>query len=311
MLAAIVATIDLALGRTGHYNAARYSSGITILVGSVILVAVRDATPQTIVEVTILGGFVSLFFAGRDLPWTRVTIALRHLRRDLAYGRRVFLTSLLGLVNLRLDILLMTAFLGASQIAWYTVAVGVMLPMTVVTSAASSLITPAIARGRDSRAGTSVLDVALVRRTALRYSLLTLAMAVVLAAAIPWALPLLFGRAFAPSVALAWILLPGFVAQGYAYIVDAGMVGMRKPWVGNASEGLGVAFTLGLLPFLLPRYGATGAAITSTFAYSASASMSVWALSRIGRTAVQSADGPPVSPVVDPALADAAITTLA
>jgi O-antigen/teichoic acid export membrane protein len=306
MLGEVVAGINLSLGRVRRYNAARIIGGLSFLVMSIGLVVGGAATPQTVVGITLLGGLLPLLVVAYGLPWRRMRLAVQSLRRDLAYGLRVFLTSLLGLVNLRLDILVMTAFLGASEIGWYSIAVSAMLPITVVTAAAVSLIMPAVGRARGARAADSQTDVSLIRRTALRYSLLTVAVAATLAAAVPWALPLVFGPRFEPAVRLAWILLPGFVAQGYAYIVDAGLVGMRKPWVGNASQGVGVLVTLSMLPIMLPRYGATGAAIVSTVSYIASAVVSVWALGRVARSTPTLSGGAPVpgaSP--EPTLPDA------
>jgi O-antigen/teichoic acid export membrane protein len=290
MLGEVVTGIDLALGRTRHYNAALVSGGATVVALNVGLVVARAVDPETVVGAALAGAAVCLGVAAHGLPWRRVTIALRELRRDLAYGARVFLTSILSLVNLRLDVILMTAFLGGSQIGWYSIAVSSMLPMTVVAAGASALITPAVARARGTFGGIGA-HVAFVRRTALRYGALTLAIGGVLAASLPWALPLLFGKAFEPAVELAWILLPGFVAQGYAYIVDAGMIGLRKPWVGNAAQGIGMAFTVVMLPVLLPRYGAIGAAVTSSVAYVATAGVSVWALGHINEPAPTSAAG--------------------
>lgn len=288
MLGEVLMGINLSLGRARRYNWARIVGGLTVLVLSVGLVIGGAATPLTVVAAALVGGLFTLAVAAAGLPWRQLTVVVQRLRRDLAYGLRVFLTSLLGIFNLRLDILLMTAFLAASQIGWYTIAVNAMLPIAIVTTTATTLIMPAIGRERGARGGESSADASFIRRIALRYTLLTVAVAAALAAAIPWALPLLFGEAFEPAVQLAWILLPGFVAQGYAYIVDAGMVGMRKPWVGNASQGVGVVCTAVMLPLLLPRYGATGAAITSSVSYIASSAVAVLALGRVQRDTVSS-----------------------
>lgn len=290
MLGEVLLGINLSLGRTRRYNAARILGGLTVLAISVVLVIAGAATPLTVVAGTFVGGVVSSGVAAGRLPWRRLAVALQCLRSDLAYGLRVFLTSFLGLVNLRLDVLVMTAFLAASEIGWYTVAVNVMMPIAVVTTAAASLIMPAIGGLRGSRGVESSADVSSIRRIALRYSMLTVPVAATLAALIPWAVPLVFGRAFEPAVALSWILLPGFIAHGYTYIVDQGLVGMRKPWVGNATQGVGVVATLTLLPLLLPRYGATGAAITSTVSYTVSAAMATWALGRVQRSVALAPD---------------------
>lgn len=283
MLAEVVAGINLGLGRVRHYNVARVLSGLLVLASSVVLVSVAAATPETLTAAGCLSWVVGLAVGAVGLPWRRVAIAVRAVRSDIAYGLRVFLTGLLALVNLRLDLLLMSAFLGARDIGFYSIATSAMLPVALVSATAASLIMPNIAVARGARGGESEDDVAFIRRTARRYSLITLAVAAVLAAILPVALPLIFGPEFKPAVALAWILLPGFVAQGYASIVDAGMVGMRTPWVGNLSQGAGVLITASLLPFLLPAYEAMGAAIVSSLAYTVSAGVALWASLRIHR----------------------------
>jgi O-antigen/teichoic acid export membrane protein len=283
MLSEICAAINLALGNTRRYNLARITGGCTVLTLSVVLVVAGAATPHTVVGATIIGGFASASIAASGLPWRRMKLAVRKLMSDLKFGVRVYLTSMLGLVNVRLDILLMTAFLGASQIGFYAIAFNAMFPIAVVTSTLATLIMPAIGRARGEHGKDSSVHLSIIRRTALRYTLLTATIAALVAAAAPWGIPLVFGHAFEPAVALVWLLLPGYVAQSYAYIVDAGMVGMRKPWVGNAAQGAGVVITAALLPILLPRYGATGAAITSTLSYTATAAISVWALGRVWR----------------------------
>lgn len=300
MLGEIVAGIALGLGRVRRYNTARMVAGGTTLTASCLLVAFDNATPQTVILAMLAGGLVGLVIAGVGLPWRKVAISLATLRADLRYGGRVFLTSVLSVINARLDVLLMTAFLAANQIGLYSIAINAMLPITVVAYSAATLIMPAVGRSRGEDQGTVRDDVSLIRRTALRYSLGTGAIAAVCAFVAPYAVPAIFGEAFRPAVSLVWILLPGFVAQGYAYIVDAGMIGMRKPWIGNLTQGVGVLCTLSLLPILLPRYEAVGAAITSSVTYSVTAVLAVWAIGRTHRRSGPHTDAAVGETAVDP-----------
>jgi len=283
MLGAVVGGVNLGLGRTRHYNVMQVVTGLLVLSVSILLVVFGAASPQTVTGAGVLIGVVALCVGAQGLPWRQLSLAFGRLRADIAYGLRVFLTSVLALVNVRLDILLMSAFLGARQIGFYSIAISAMLPIALVYSSATTLLLPTVAKMRGARAGESPDDVSLIRRTALRYTLVTLAVAVLIAGALPFAVPLLFGRAFEPAVTLAWILIPGYVAQGYGAIIDAGMVGMRTPWVGNLSQGAGVVVTATLLPVLLPAYQATGAAIVSSLAYTTTAAVAVWASTRIYR----------------------------
>lgn len=283
MASEVISGINLGLGRTRHYNAARMTSGVLVLAATLALIAAGAATPESLAAAGSIVGLGSLAVGAHGLPWRRVVVAIRALRADISYGLRVFLTGVLGMVNYRVDILAMSAFLSAGQIGNYTIATSAMLPLVLVYTTATTLILPSIAKARGARGGESGDDITLIRRTALRYTLATAAVAVLLAAALPVAVPLIFGEAFRPAVSLSWILLPGFVATAYATIIHAGMVGMRTTWVGNASQGAGVLVTICLLPYALWAYGATGAAIVSSAAYTASAAVAVWGCSRVYR----------------------------
>jgi O-antigen/teichoic acid export membrane protein len=294
MLGEVVAGIALGLGRVKRYNVARIVAGVTTLTINCLLVTLDAVSPQRVILGMLLGGLVGLGIAGVGLPWRRVAMSVATLRADLVYGSRVFLTSLLSVINARLDILLMTAFLAANQIGLYSIAINAMLPITVVAYSVATLIMPIMGRRRGDDGTTTPDYVKLIRRTALRYSLATAVIAVACAAVAPYAVPIIFGQAFQPAVLLVWILLPGFVAQGYAYIVDAGMIGMRQPWVGNLTQGAGVVCTLTLLPVLLPRYEAVGAAVTSSITYALTAAIAVWAVGRSSRSIEQDARAPEI-----------------
>jgi O-antigen/teichoic acid export membrane protein len=292
MLSEVVAGINLGLGRTRHYNAARLTSGLSVLLASIALVGVRAATPQSLTAAGCFIGLAGLAVGAHGLPWRRLRVAVAALRADIAYGLRVFLTSALQIVSFRIDILVMSSFLGAAQIGYYSIATSAMLPMALVYTTTINLLIPSVAKARGARAGESVADIALIRRAAFRGTMITVAVAGAVAIALPFAVPLAFGATFTPAVALAWILLPGYVATAYATIIDAGMIGMRTPWVGNLSQGAGFLVTVCLLPLVLPTYQATGAAVISTVAYTASAVVAVWGSSRVHRQRLLVAPAP-------------------
>ena len=83
-------------------------------------------------------------------------------------------------------------------------------------------------------AAAAIVETPLRVLPALRYTMVTAMIAAVVAAAVPWGIPLVFGRAFEPAVALVWVLLPGYIAQSYAYIVQQANVTI--PAEGYAAE---------------------------------------------------------------------------
>jgi len=87
----------------------------------------------------------------------------------------------------------------------------------------------------------------------------------------PWVFPLVFGSDFAASVGPLWLLLPGATIFSAANVLASYFAGTGRPRVNLHSSALGFVFTIVLDFALIPRYGAAGAAVASTFSYAASA----------------------------------------
>lgn len=91
--------------------------------------------------------------------------------------------------------------------------------------------------------------------------------AVVLGLMAPFVLPALYGAQFDTAVGLAQILLVGLSVEGAAGVIDAYLYGTGRPGLNSIAMGAGVVLTVALDLLLVPRWGATGAAIASTVAY--------------------------------------------
>jgi antigen flippase len=287
MLVSILMATNLALGRIRRHNFCLLAMPTLLLGGSALLAAAGEITPTSMVATTIAGSLVSFAMAAHGLPWSSLAVDLGRLRDDIRFGVRVHLGSLMSLANLRLDLLLMSLLLPAWQVGLYGTANNAMLPVVVASSGASLLLAPAVARlsaGSKEVAPSTVGQLTKIRREARRHLLVALVAGAVLAMTAPILIRVTFGISFLPAATLIRILIPGYVARVYATVATSGAVGMRKPWVGNCSEACALAITLALLPFLLPRYGATGAAITSSCAYAVSAMVVALALRRLAST---------------------------
>jgi O-antigen/teichoic acid export membrane protein len=285
ILADILMSVNVALGRIAVANWCRVVGPLLLLAGTLLLVFSHAVTPSWIVGLTIASGIVSLVTGAIGLRWRRIAVSLPELFDDLKFGAKAHFASLIGISNVRLDLVLMSVFVSASQVGFYGVANNTMMPVTSLGAAAALLLTPRVAgmADRDRRAGINRSQLASIRNDGRRYLLFSAAGGVILAALAPFAVPLLFGPAFAPVVLLVWVLIPGYIARTYAGLMSAGTLGLRRAWVGNLTEGAGFVVTAALLPFLLPRYEALGAAITSTAAYCTSALVAIVAIRRLAR----------------------------
>jgi O-antigen/teichoic acid export membrane protein len=284
VLADILMFVNVALGRVTLANWCRLTGPLLLLAGTVLLALGRAVTPGRIVALTIASGSVALIIGASGLPWRRIALSVPELFADLKFGAKAHLASILSVANIKLDLVLMSAFVSASQVGYYGVANNLMLPVMSFAAAGALLLTPRVASMADTdRAGIDEGQLASIRRDGRRYLLVGALGAAGLATLAPVAVPLLFGSAFEAAVVLVWVLIPGYVARTYVMAASAGAVGLRRPWVGNVSEGAGFAVTIALLPMLLPRYDALGAAMTSTAAYCTSALVAMFAIRRLAR----------------------------
>jgi O-antigen/teichoic acid export membrane protein len=285
ILADILMCVNVALGRLTLANWCRVTGPGVLLAGTLVLVSRHAVTPGRIVALTIGSGIVSLVLGAIGFPWRRIALSVPEFFDDLKFGAKAHLATLLGVANVRLDLVLMSAFVSASQVGYYGVANNLMVPVTSLGAAGALLLTPRVAAmGRSDRgAGVDETQLVSIRDEGRRYLLVSAAGAAVLATLAPVAVPLVFGPAFQPVVVLVWVLIPGYIARTYAGMLSAGTLGVRRSWVGNVAEGAGFVVTAALLPFLLPRYHALGAAITSTSAYTTAALVAVFAIRRLAR----------------------------
>jgi O-antigen/teichoic acid export membrane protein len=86
-----------------------------------------------------------------------------------------------------------------------------------------------------------------------------------------WAIPALYGAAFVDAVRPASILLMGGLFLGINYVSSNCMRADGRPGAPVLAEAGGLVVTILALPFVLPRWGITGAASVSVASYATTA----------------------------------------
>jgi O-antigen/teichoic acid export membrane protein len=303
ILAEILLSVQIALGRRKLFLMARWTHGIIVVVGTALLIALGALTPGWVVGITLGGGVLAAVVAARGLPWRLVRASVRELRSDIRFGARVAMTGWLAMANARLDYVLMSAFVPAAQIGYYGAANNVMLPVATLASAAATLATPAVARlgshAKDAGPATQE-QIDHIRREGTRTIALSTLGGLVLAALAPFMVPLLLGVAYTPAIVLIWILIPGYVIRAAGLVLAAGAAGLKVARVGVVAEGSALVVTLSLLPILLPAYHALGAAITSTCAYIVSGTAAYLSYRSLARGRVAPSRVAPIAAVRTP-----------
>ncbi len=182
------------------------------------------------------------------------------LREMLGYGLKTQAANSTQALNLRLDQLVMSIFLSPQNLGHYAVAATLSGAVIPLNNAVGILTLPDVA---SREADTQGQRVAAILRLTL---LLTLPLSVLMIVTIPWLLPLVFGTGYVPATVAAQILVAGGIFLGINDILAEGLRGMNRPGVPALAEVFSLIITVLLLSVLLPRYGVTGAAISSAIA---------------------------------------------
>ena len=184
-------------------------------------------------------------------------------RPMLSFGLPSFAKSLPVILNLRLDQLLMAAFLSPDVLGLYVVAVAWASAVAPLLGAVGIVIFPRVAAQPTPEEGKRFLIQGFHLAT-----LIGIGVLIVLLPVTPFALPLIFGQAFAAAVPASLILILAGVVSGINGVLSEGMHGFGKPSVALLSECAGLVVTVVALALLLKPWGMIGASIASFLGYS-------------------------------------------
>jgi O-antigen/teichoic acid export membrane protein len=185
------------------------------------------------------------------------------LGTSLRFGVKSYLSNFIRLVDLRLNVFLLTglAVNGLKAAGVYSVASGL---------AELLLFIPfSIRRGLFPMIVTSSTETAdRLTSTACRHTVfLTTIAALGFAALGPFVIRQLYGKDFAGALMPLLILLPGVLLLSQAQILYGDLAGRGKPGVSSISVILSLIVMVILDIILIPHYGVNGAALASTCAY--------------------------------------------
>lgn len=194
----------------------------------------------------------------------RLTPSFAGLRDSLAYGLKLQPGQIVQFLNYRLDLFLLAAMADSRQVGLYTTAVFIAELVWYIPNGVNIVLYPAVSASRDD-AQARKLSI-----RAMKHSLLwSLALAAALALAARWLIALLYGQAFLPAASALRVLLVGMVAMVPAKLALNHLAGIGRPQYLTYAAILGMAATLGLDLWLIPRWGFMGAAWASSGSYAA------------------------------------------
>lgn len=162
--------------------------------------------------------------------------------------------SVIAILYMQMDKALLVWLLMPKEIGWYVAAFAAAGTINVLNSALGVVQLASSAQALP-RCGFPLLATVL-RRAAI----LSVFASVILAVALPWLVPLVYGQDFNPATEIAYLLLPGLILAGLGEIVNQALRGQGQPVAGVISKIFGL-IVMGLAGFFLAKFwGARGIA---------------------------------------------------
>ena len=253
----------LAIDRVGRFTLQELGRGWGSL-AAVILALVVLPRPEA-----VLLGLAVGYAAGAALGWvwSRRTVRLvprvdaAFSREALAFGLRGQAGNILQYVGLRLDLLLVPAFLTLQAGGLYFVAVRVSDAVGQIGTAASSLLFPRVA-AEDDRSETRLTE-RVARMTILGVAVVA---ALIGVAADPL-LRVVFGGEYATGATALQVLLAGVVPLSLCRVLVADLKGRGRPGLASLGSMAMAVATVALDIVLIPAWGLVGAAVASLLGY--------------------------------------------
>lgn len=216
-----------------------------------------------------LVGALATLRAARGLRQTSRGDEPGRLSRAVRFGLKGYAGNALQLLNVRLDVFVLSAAVGASAVGQLSVAVAVTGVMWLLPSALSEVIFPRVAAL--SASSDTGGQRAMVETKGVRHSVVLIgAGAIVTSLALLFLVTPVFGDTFEPAIELGLILLPGVALFGIGQVLSAVIVGRGRPQYTLYTAMIVTPLTvLGYL-LIVPALGATGAALVKSTSFALS-----------------------------------------
>jgi O-antigen/teichoic acid export membrane protein len=183
----------------------------------------------------------------------------------LVFGTKSYLQTLASHLHYRVDLYLIAYFLDPAQVAFYSIAVNVTNPILQIPDAIGTVIFPKLAGSSDASAH---------NRTSItcRHTLFaTIVAAVVYVGGGSQVLTLFYGARYAPAIPPMFLMLPGIIMISMYQILTRNFTSRNRQQVNIVAAGVALAVNLVLNLILIPRFGISGAAVSTGVSYSLAA----------------------------------------
>jgi O-antigen/teichoic acid export membrane protein len=278
-----VSGVLLGLGRIRLWNVLQLLPTVVTLVGMLILVvALHGGVGAALTAWVAANALTALVALAATRPlWLPPDVPPLDDPLTIAIARLAILMGAVQVVNLfsyRIELFVLDHYRGQTGVGVYSIAMQAVESIWLVAGAlATSITAPALACDDHDAAR-------LVGRTAVKGLLLTVAVAVPIAAAAPFVIPIVFGDDYKKAATSLALLLPGVVLYAPVSILVVYLSVRRgRPGLSLVVAVAGMVLTAAAAIVLVPRLGGSGAAVASSVGYAGGAILTWWFFARVAR----------------------------
>jgi len=180
----------------------------------------------------------------------------------LGYGAKSYLQILAGHLIYQVDLYILAYFLGADEVAFYAIAVGIATLLWYIPNTVGTVLFPTLSSVQDEK------EIHLFSAMICRHTLFITSLAAICLGLIGKYLILFFyGAEYVKSVNAMLIILPGIVVMSIYKVLTRNFSSRNRQQVSIMAACIALLVNLCLNFLWIPRFGIEGAALASTVSY--------------------------------------------
>jgi O-antigen/teichoic acid export membrane protein len=295
-----VCGVLLGLNRVRMWNVIQTLPPVLSLVGVLVLVVgLKEGVTGAVLAWTLSHFLTALFalvatrFVWVPMPWRKMLDLFNLPLAELALTMGA--VQVVNLIAYRAELLVLNHYRNVNEVGVYSISVQTAEMMWLIAgSLATAMTAPCLHESEDEAAK-------LVRKSAAKTLVYTTVVAVVVGAFVPYAFGPLLGSSFDGASTPLRLLLPGVTIYAPVTIFVVYLsVRHGRPHLSLAVSVLGLVGTVIAALILIPRYGASGAALSSTIGYAVGAALAWVFFERLRREKTAAVPATPVPAAASP-----------
>lgn len=257
--------VFLGKNEIGTYNKINWIPSVLQLISTLLFVVLLSLDIKGALFAVIVGPltmFFILLFRNDFIRYFSLSIDLKVIKTLLSLGIIYAIALLVINLNYKVDIILLDRLSTPYEIGIYSKGISVTNMLWQIPMLLSTLVFARSAGAKEGR--TFSLKVAQLLRLAIVFIGFA---SIIMIFFSKYIILLMFGEEFLPSVIVLQLLLPGILLLTIFKVLNMDLAGKGKPWVSMKAMVPALIINIFLNVVWIPKYGARGAAFSSTISY--------------------------------------------